>query len=42
MEWLTAPQIWIAVVTLTALELGVDNVVFFPSWRESCRPISKK
>jgi predicted tellurium resistance membrane protein TerC len=30
MEWLSDPQAWIALVTLTALEivLGVDNVVF--------------
>jgi predicted tellurium resistance membrane protein TerC len=30
MEWLTDPQIWIALATLTALEvvLGIDNVVF--------------
>ena len=30
MEWLTDPQIWVAFVTLVALELvlGVDNVVF--------------
>ena len=30
MEWLTDPQIWIALATLTALEivLGVDNIVF--------------
>jgi predicted tellurium resistance membrane protein TerC len=30
MEWLLDPQIWIALVTLTALEivLGIDNVVF--------------
>jgi predicted tellurium resistance membrane protein TerC len=30
MEWLTDPQIWIALLTLTALELvlGIDNVVF--------------
>jgi predicted tellurium resistance membrane protein TerC len=30
MEWLTDPQIWIAFVTLTALELvlGIDNVIF--------------
>jgi predicted tellurium resistance membrane protein TerC len=29
-EWLTSPQTWIALVTLTALEivLGVDNVIF--------------
>jgi predicted tellurium resistance membrane protein TerC len=30
MEWLTDPQIWISLVTLTALEivLGIDNIVF--------------
>lgn len=30
MEWLTNPDIWIALVTLTALEivLGIDNIVF--------------
>jgi predicted tellurium resistance membrane protein TerC len=30
MEWLTDPQAWIALLTLTALELvlGIDNVVF--------------
>ncbi len=30
MDWLTDPQIWIALATLTALEivLGIDNVVF--------------
>ncbi|MEX2030025.1 MAG: TerC family protein [Anaerolineales bacterium] len=30
MEWLTDPQIWVAFVTLTVLELvlGIDNVVF--------------
>jgi len=30
MEWLTDPQIWIALVTLTVLELvlGIDNIIF--------------
>src|SRR5512135_3699161 len=30
MEWLADPQVWIAFVTLTALEivLGVDNIIF--------------
>jgi predicted tellurium resistance membrane protein TerC len=30
MEWLLDPQIWIALLTLTALEivLGIDNIVF--------------
>lgn len=30
MEWLTNPQIWIGLLTLTALEivLGIDNIVF--------------
>jgi predicted tellurium resistance membrane protein TerC len=30
MEWLTNPEIWIALITLTALEvvLGIDNIIF--------------
>jgi predicted tellurium resistance membrane protein TerC len=30
MDWLTDPQIWISLVTLTALEivLGIDNIIF--------------
>src|SRR5687768_13130286 len=30
MEWLTDPQIWISLVTLTVLEvvLGIDNIIF--------------
>ena len=30
MDWLTNPEIWVALVTLTALEivLGIDNVIF--------------
>jgi predicted tellurium resistance membrane protein TerC len=30
MDWLTNPEVWIALVTLTALEvvLGIDNVIF--------------
>jgi predicted tellurium resistance membrane protein TerC len=30
MDWLTDPQAWIALVTLTVLEivLGIDNVIF--------------
>ena len=30
MEWLSDPQIWISLLTLTALEivLGIDNVIF--------------
>ena len=30
MEWLLDPQIWIALATLTLLEivLGVDNIIF--------------
>ncbi len=30
MEWMTDPQIWISLVTLTLLEivLGIDNIVF--------------
>jgi predicted tellurium resistance membrane protein TerC len=30
MDWLTSPDIWVALLTLTALEivLGIDNIVF--------------
>ena len=30
MAWLTDPQIWLALVTLSALEivLGIDNIIF--------------
>ena len=30
MDWLTDPQAWIGLVTLTALEvvLGIDNIIF--------------
>ena len=30
MDWLTSPETWIALLTLTALEivLGIDNIVF--------------
>jgi predicted tellurium resistance membrane protein TerC len=30
MEWLTSPEIWVAFLTLTALEivLGIDNIIF--------------
>ena len=30
MEWITDPQIWLALATLTALEivLGVDKIIF--------------
>src|SRR5687768_4496934 len=30
MEWLTSPEIWAALVTLTVLEivLGIDNIIF--------------
>ena len=30
MEWITNPEIWIALTTLTVLEivLGIDNIVF--------------
>lgn len=30
MEWMTDPQVWIALITLTSLEivLGIDNIIF--------------
>lgn len=49
MEWLTNPEIWISLVTLTVLEivLGIDNIVFItiladklePSERHNARQI---
>ena len=32
MDWLTDPQAWIGLLTLTVLEivLGIDNVIFIP------------
>ena len=47
MEWLTSPEVWTALLTLTALEivLGIDNVIFIsilagklpPAQRERAR-----
>jgi len=35
-EWFTSPEAWIALGTLTALEivLGIDNIIFYfhPGW----------
>ncbi|MDA7525272.1 TerC family protein, partial [Verrucomicrobia bacterium] len=30
MEWITSPEIWVSLLTLTLLEivLGIDNIVF--------------
>lgn len=30
LEWMTSPEAWIALATLTALEivLGIDNIIF--------------
>ncbi len=30
MEWISSPEIWVAFLTLTALEivLGIDNIIF--------------
>ena len=30
MTWLTDPEVWLALITLTALEivLGIDNIIF--------------
>ncbi len=41
MEWITDPNAWIALTTLTVLELvlGIDNIVFITilAWPASCR-----
>lgn len=43
MEWLTNPEIWVALVTLTALEivLGIDNIIFI-SITASRLPLEKQ
>jgi predicted tellurium resistance membrane protein TerC len=43
MEWLTNPQIWIGLLTLTALEivLGIDNVVFISILAGNLSPASR-
>jgi predicted tellurium resistance membrane protein TerC len=43
MEWLVNPQIWIGLLTLTALEivLGIDNVVFISILAGSLSPASR-
>ena len=44
MDWITDPQIWIALATLTFLEivLGVDNIIFISILSGSCRRISSR
>ena len=39
MDWLLSPEIWIALVTLTILEivLGVDNIIFISILTDRCR-----
>jgi predicted tellurium resistance membrane protein TerC len=43
MEWLSNPQIWIGLLTLTALEivLGIDNVVFISILAGNLSPASR-
>ncbi len=44
MDWLGDPQIWAALVTLTALEivLGVDNLIFISVMAERLPPYRRK
>jgi predicted tellurium resistance membrane protein TerC len=39
MEWITDPEIWIGLLTLTTLEvgLGIDNIVFISIWAGKLR-----
>ena len=39
MDWLTDPQIWVALATLTFLEivLGVDNIIFISILSEAAQ-----
>ena len=43
MDWLTNPQIWIGLLTLTALEivLGIDNIVFISVLASKLSPASQ-
>ncbi|HEX6138664.1 MAG TPA: TerC family protein, partial [Casimicrobiaceae bacterium] len=40
MEWLTSPEAWIALLSLTALEivLGIDNIIFISILVSRLRP----
>lgn len=44
MELLTNPDLWAALLTLTALEivLGIDNVIFLSIVSAACRRISSR
>ncbi len=44
MDWLSDPQIWASLLTLTALEivLGIDNVVFIAILPAGCRRRSRR
>jgi len=43
MDWITSPEIWIGLFTLTVLEivLGIDNIVFISILAASCPTPSK-
>ena len=48
MEWFSDPQVWIALATLTALEivLGIDNIIFISilvgRLPEAQRPLARR
>jgi len=44
MEWLTDPNAWIGLLTLTVLELvlGIDNIVFISILSGNCLRISER
>lgn len=44
MSWITEPQIWISLITLTALEivLGIDNIVFITILADKLQPNQRK
>ena len=43
MDWISNPEIWASLLTLTALEivLGIDNLVFIAILPEGCRRSNK-
>lgn len=44
MDWITNPEIWIALLTLSVLEivLGIDNIVFISVLTERLHPSQRE
>lgn len=44
LEWIADPSAWVALATLTLLEivLGIDNIIFISIWWVACRKPSAR